>query len=74
MPEFDVMFTLTDNELDAVAGGQTATVSWTVGGSASGPGGATLTSEATGDTSVTGGSAPSASASLSGKFTSESSS
>jgi hypothetical protein len=73
MPEFDVMITLTDDELDAVVGGQTATVSWTVSGSAAGPTSATLTSEATGTTFVTGGLAPSASASLSGKFTSSSS-
>src|SRR3954468_6741620 len=73
MPEIDVMITLTDDELDAVAGGQTASVSWTVGGSASGPTSATLTSSATGTTSVTGGLAPSASASLSGTFTSLSS-
>jgi hypothetical protein len=69
MPEFEVMFTLTDDELDAVAGGQTASVSWSVSGSAVGPTSATLTSDATGTTLVTSGLAPSASASLSGTFT-----
>ena len=73
MPEIDVMFTLTDEELDAVAGGQTAFVGWRASGSAYGPTSSELTSEATGDTSVTGGAAPSAWASLSGTFTSSSS-
>ena len=72
MLEFDVMITLTDDELDAVVGGQTATVSWSASGTASGPTSATLTSNANGTTSVTGGLAPSASASLSGTFTSDS--
>src|SRR3954452_11135255 len=72
MPEIDVMITLTDDELDAVAGGQTtptASVSWTASGTGSGPTSITITNTATGTTSVIGGNAPSASASLSGTFT-----
>ena len=57
MTEIDIMFTLTDAELDAVAGAQ-ATASWTVSGTAAGPTSATLTGTATGDTSVVGGLAP----------------
>jgi len=72
-PEINVMITLTDDELRAVAGGQpSASVSWTASGSASGPTSASLTSDVTGTTSVTGGAAPLASASLSGTFTSTS--
>jgi bacteriocin-like protein len=69
MPEFDVMITLTDDELDAVTGGQTVSLSWSASGTGSGPTNVTITSEATGSASVVGGLAPSASGSLSGTFT-----
>jgi len=69
MPEFDVMITLTDDELDAVAGGQTVSLSWTASGTGSGPTSVTITNSATGSASVVGGLAPSASGSLSGTFT-----
>jgi hypothetical protein len=69
MPEFEVMFTLTDDELDAVAGGQTASLNWTTSGTGSGPTSVTITSTATGSASVVGGLAPAASGSLSGTFT-----
>ena len=74
MPEFDVMITLTDDELDAVAGGQpTVSLSWTASGTGSGPTSVTITNGATGSASVVGGLAPSASGSLSGTFTVEAS-
>ena len=73
MSEFDVMITLTDDELDAVAGGQTVSLSWTASGTGSGPTSVTITNSATGRADVIGGNAPSASASLSGTFTSASS-
>ena len=74
MPEIDMMFTLTDDELDAVAGGQTASASIILGTiTASGPTSATVS--ATGlsaTTAVVGGLAPSATASVAGTITSAS--
>ena len=70
MPEMDVTFTLTDDELDAVSGGQpTVSLSWTAGATGTGPTSVTITNTATGSASVVGGLAPSASGSLSGTFT-----
>jgi len=68
MPEFDVMITLTDDELDAVAGGQVS-LSWSANGTGSGPVSVTITNSVTGAASVVGGLAPSLSGSLSGTFT-----
>ena len=64
----DVTFTLTDAELDAVAGGQ-ASVSVVFFGSASGPNTADVTGSAEGTTAVVGGLSPSTSASLSASLT-----
>jgi len=69
MSEIDVMITLTDDELDAVAGGQTVSLNWTASGTGSGPTSVTITNTATGSASVVGGLSPSASGSLSGTFT-----
>ncbi|MFL5251429.1 MAG: hypothetical protein ACJ8AI_00775 [Rhodopila sp.] len=74
MLEFDVMFTLTDDELDAVAGG-TATATLTITGfTASGPTSATTSATGVSLTASTiGGLAPSNSASVAGTFTASSS-
>jgi hypothetical protein len=70
MPEIDMMFTLTDAELDAVAGGQGSATLNITSLFASGPASATAT--ATGVTvnaATVGGLAPSNTAFVSGTFT-----
>jgi hypothetical protein len=69
----EVMIELTEFELQEVAGGQSATVSFAFAQSASGPNTAAATGMLTQTTTVIGGKAPSATAAQSGTFSTSSS-